>query len=511
MSCWQKSTVMTTGRGKPHPVVAPFAVLVGMFCILSSLHAQPDTLWVHKYDPENEIAECFDIQLLPDIGFVLGGQVFSNANSSDFAIITTDSSGNVEWVQKMVDPGSPEHPERSSSGTLGITVSDSSLYMVGEWASNSGGAGLIARMYLNGDSLWMYSYGGTRASFSASLSNQCGGIYAAGSAYAYSNNGSSDILFIDLDETGQERWHRTYGGDGGDYCWNMIRTSDGGFAFTGETSSFGNGIQFYLVKTDSLGEEEWSRAYRGPGGSVAAAIGQLPDGGYVMAGRIYVSDESTESDMLIIRVDAAGEELWQRQYGQAGRYYNEELYDLVVLPSGDIVVLGNSSDYPNNGVLMRLTSDGDLRWDERYYLIRNSWCRSLLVLEDGSYAFAGRNLNGAFMVRTAPDTTDRINSVRLLDPAFPSFTALEAPYPNPFNGRVTIGFELTAPNQVTLKVFDQRCREVVTLLTGQQRAGNYQVIWDGINSSGMPVTSGMYFVRLETPVFTKVNKMTLVK
>jgi len=57
----------------------------------------------------------------------------------------------------------------------------------------------------------------------------------------------------------------------------------------------------------------------------------------------------------------------------------------------------------------------------------------------------------------------------------------------------------------------QRCREVVTLLTGQQRAGNYQVIWDGMNSSGIPVTSGMYFVRMETPVFTKVNKMTLVK
>lgn len=88
---------------------------------------------------------------------------------------------------------------------------------------------------------------------------------------------------------------------------------------------------------------------------------------------------------------------------------------------------------------------------------------------------------------------------------------LDQDYPYPFNAVTRITFGLPEAADVKLRIFDLMGREVTTLIQGQQRAGYYRVQWDGKNADGVPVTSGIYFVRLETPKVTKVSKMTLVK
>jgi hypothetical protein len=84
-------------------------------------------------------------------------------------------------------------------------------------------------------------------------------------------------------------------------------------------------------------------------------------------------------------------------------------------------------------------------------------------------------------------------------------------YPNPFNPTTTIAYELPVAAEVTLEVYNLLGQVVTTLVDQRQDAGHHEVIWDGTNNAGKPVSSGVYLYRISTDGFTQTRKMTLVK
>jgi len=93
----------------------------------------------------------------------------------------------------------------------------------------------------------------------------------------------------------------------------------------------------------------------------------------------------------------------------------------------------------------------------------------------------------------------------------PTETALGPVYPNPFNDRVTIGYSLPKAGMVILTVHDQLGRTVRTLASAPMSAGHYEVSWDGMNSAGSKVTTGVYFCRLITPQGVKMERLVLLR
>jgi hypothetical protein len=90
-------------------------------------------------------------------------------------------------------------------------------------------------------------------------------------------------------------------------------------------------------------------------------------------------------------------------------------------------------------------------------------------------------------------------------------TALHPAQPNPFNPTTTLSFDLAARGHVQLEVYDVMGRRVRTLVNEVRDAGRYQLMWDGKNSAGRSVASGLYFARMEAEGFTATEKMTLLK
>jgi FlgD Ig-like domain len=84
-------------------------------------------------------------------------------------------------------------------------------------------------------------------------------------------------------------------------------------------------------------------------------------------------------------------------------------------------------------------------------------------------------------------------------------------YPNPFNPSTTIKYELSVTSFVSLKVYDILGREIITLVNKIISAGTHTVQWDGTNSLGQKVGSGVYFyqVKAESGI-TKTQKMILL-
>ena len=83
--------------------------------------------------------------------------------------------------------------------------------------------------------------------------------------------------------------------------------------------------------------------------------------------------------------------------------------------------------------------------------------------------------------------------------------------PNPFNPSTNIDFTLEEKGKVRVEVFDVTGRLVARLLDAEANAGPNRVTWNGLDTNGKHVQSGIYFYRLLTPTAEQTRKMVMVK
>jgi len=101
--------------------------------------------------------------------------------------------------------------------------------------------------------------------------------------------------------------------------------------------------------------------------------------------------------------------------------------------------------------------------------------------------------------------------VATADPALPVPEISISNYPNPFNPTTTISYELPRQSLVRLEIFNPRGQLVRTLLDGTAPSGRNPVVWDGRDSRGTSLPSGVYYYRLSTPQRSLSRKMLLIK
>ena len=128
-------------------------------------------------------------------------------------------------------------------------------------------------------------------------------------------------------------------------------------------------------------------------------------------------------------------------------------------------------------------------------------------------------------IRDAKQANADIDGIAALKRLFNALTSVEAPpaetallanYPNPFNPETWIPYQLATRAEVTVSIYAADGKLVRTLALGQLPAGVYQsrsraAYWDGRNSQGEPVASGVYFYTLTAGDFTATKKMLVRK
>jgi DNA/RNA endonuclease YhcR with UshA esterase domain len=104
-----------------------------------------------------------------------------------------------------------------------------------------------------------------------------------------------------------------------------------------------------------------------------------------------------------------------------------------------------------------------------------------------------------------------VNPAGVSDDQFGGKFGLAQNMPNPFNPKTTIAFNLTAPGDVTLEIYDVAGRRVATLLDRHMSAGAHVAQWDGKTSDGERAASGVYFYKLAAGDQRISKKMVLLK
>ncbi len=103
------------------------------------------------------------------------------------------------------------------------------------------------------------------------------------------------------------------------------------------------------------------------------------------------------------------------------------------------------------------------------------------------------------------------NTTAVGDDPVPAKLALKANFPNPFNPHTTIPYSLPQAGKVELAVYDVAGKLVRVLVSEEQTAGEKSAVWTGLDSSGTPVASGVYFAKLMTENKQLTKRMVLLR
>jgi len=368
----------------------------------------PDTLWTRIYGGNAE-DEAFSVQQTADRGYILAGYTWSfGAGGPDVYLVKTNSFGDTLWTRT--------YGGRSEDAAWSVRqTTDGGYIAAGRTTSFGAGSNdvYLVRTTGQGDALWTRTYG--RGGYEAARSVQPttdGGYIVAGYTSSL-GAGSYDFYLIKTDSLGDTLWTRTYGGSGDDRASSVQPTSDGGYVIAGSTQSFGAGNwDFYVVKTDSLADTLWTRTYGGSSHEWANSIQQTTDGGYIAAGWSSSFGADYE-DLYLVKIDSLGDTLWTRTHGGNGSDWASSIQQT---SDGGYVMAGSTYSYGagtptySNFWLVKTDSLGDTLWTRTYGGTEHDGAYSVQATTDGGYIVAGRSESfGAtfynfYLVKTGPES-----------------------------------------------------------------------------------------------------------
>lgn len=263
------------------------------------LDERGDVLWQKTYGgPDNEHNPS--IQQTKDSSYIVAGNSTFLGSSVDLWVLRLDKEGNILW-QKIY--GGPNNDFfRSIQQTK-----DNGYIVAGDTHSSGADSGLwVLKLDKEGDIVWKKIYNRSGSDYASAINQTTDGGYIVSGSTQPSVGSPSDFWVLKLDEHGNIVWQKTYGGPDIDIAYSIQQTKDSGYIVAGNTHSFGAGqIDFWVLKLDEEGNIRWQKTYGGFKSEFLESIQQTKDGGYIFTG-FTSSFGAGGFDSWFLKVDANG-------------------------------------------------------------------------------------------------------------------------------------------------------------------------------------------------------------
>jgi hypothetical protein len=278
-------------------------------------------------------------------------------------------------------------------------TSDGGYILAGKTRSFGVGASdfWLIKTYNNGTEEWNRTFGGTSSEWgTTAIQTSDGGYVICGGTFSF-GAGERDAWLVKTDSMGNEEWNRTFGGGLADRANWVQQTSDGGYVLVGETISYGAVPDFvydiWLIKTDSNGTEEWNRTFDGNQEDLGLYGLQTPDGGYIITGKTKTYGIG-EGDLWVIKTNETGVEEWNETYGGSGYEMGNSI---VQTSDAGYIIVGNTTTYgvpsPSNLWLVKINSTGFEEWNSTFGDAEEDVGYSVKQTFDGGYIAAGSTVS----------------------------------------------------------------------------------------------------------------------
>ncbi|PCH93661.1 MAG: hypothetical protein COB85_06600 [Bacteroidetes bacterium] len=340
-----------------------------------------------------------------DGGYILAGRTTSfGAGGDDIYVVKLDAFADTLWTKAIGGP----LDEAIVDVEIRQTVDNGYGILTNTYNDSTGISELLlVRLDAFGNTLWAKTYArGSGDSYGYDLEPTADGGFILAGRLNYSVF-SSDATLIKTDSNGDTLWTKIYGGSQGDAFYSVRTTQDGGYIAAGGSQSLGTGNTFdiYLVKTDSLGNQEWARSYGGGVGSDwAYTVQTIDDGGYVLGGQTLGFGQGN-FDLMVLKTDSGGNLDWMKTYGGS----SIEFFGHIEQTFDGGYILTGSTGVPNNGqnaLLIKINDKGDTTWTMTYGGQFGDNGEYVQQTADGGYMLLGTTsnfglgLSDAYLVKT---------------------------------------------------------------------------------------------------------------
>ncbi len=376
-------------------------------------------------------------------GFIWGGSSYSGVTGDktqntwgypDYWIVKTDSLGNKQWDKDFGGLSNDLLFSIQSTADGGyILGGTSSSPISGDKTQPVHGAFpdkdyWIVKIDSAGNKQWDKDFGGTGIDQLESIQQTfdhgyiLGGWSMSGISGDKTQNNwdttniTSDYWIVKTDSLGNMQWDKDFGGTGNEVFHSIQQTYDGGFILGGFSYSGISGDKtqnnwdttnitsdYWIVKTDSLGIKQWDKELGGTNDDYLYSIQQTADDGYILGGYSYspisgdkIQDTIGSSDYWIVKTDSLGNKQWDKDFGGNGP---EELYTIALTVDGGYLLTGDSySPMSGNKTeanlgyeqtwVVKTDSLGIILWDKTILTIGSDEIGLSFGTKDGCYVMA---------------------------------------------------------------------------------------------------------------------------
>jgi hypothetical protein len=318
-----------------------------------------------------------------DGGYFVVGYVKSfGSGGADILVIATDPIGEERWTQTF---GGAQ-----DDYGYGVAMTAHGDCLAAGYLVTQGNADVALHgNTADGGQLWIQVIGGSNDDMAYSITrNLDGGFIVAGATYSF-GAGPPNAYVLRTDSLGDTLWTRTYGGAGEDYAFFARQTADSGFIICGTTYSYGAGqSDIYLIKTDAAGDTQWTRTFGGAQPEHGHSVQQTADSGYIICGTT-LSFGAGAADIWLIRTDANGDTLWTRTFGGDTADLG---HSVASTADHGFVLCGQTASFGTGNYdvwLIKTDSTGDTLWTRTFGGGSEDVGYSVQPTADGGYVVAG--------------------------------------------------------------------------------------------------------------------------
>lgn len=412
--------------------------------------------------------------------FVLGNSESGNLGDIDISLIKFDKYGNEEWINYYGDAN-------LNNGYCITKCSDGNIVVIGDTQVSPGDADiLIYKLDTLGGIIWSYVYS-TPLNESAKYIEQTmdGGFVAAG--FQTDTFGFNNSLVLKIDGAGNFLWAKSIGGSDNDYASAIKELPSGNFILSADTKSQGaGGYDVELSKLNSVGNVIWQNTY-------GDSVNNGSQGIYISSDYHVLSYGETERtpasyfDMFLEKIDTNGVSIWKKYYGDSNRA--DACFSIAENAAGEFFLTGYSNTF-NGGqamdlVLIKTDTNGNQLWGRGYGGQGVDIGYSIIPSINNGFYIVGKYFDVEF--------SDDQYYLLHVDGVFGGLSSIIEKngvdfsiFPNPSNGKVWIAVDNSTNN------YQLRLYSIIGDLVFDSKYDNS----NSFESIDLNIAKGVYFVEL---------------
>jgi len=263
------------------------------------------------------------------------------------------------------------------------------------------------------DLIWQKRFGGSKWEYAESIAQaQNGDLLLAGGSESVDghvslNIGSFDLWIIRTTSTGVPIWEKNMGGKAFDIAYSVLEAENGDILIAGMTESSPSNVSAsgshgdaWIIRLDHAGEMIWEQTYGGTSEDAAHQVVERPDGSLIVIGSTRSNDGDVQlnqggADAWIFALDSDGELIWEHTYGGSEFDQVEHIH---LTENREILIAGSTQSADEDidqqkgegdAWVLRLDHFGKLLWTHTYGGSRFDAAYDILEAKNGDILIAG--------------------------------------------------------------------------------------------------------------------------